>query len=198
MNNKEKRKEFLEKITSELVEDANKIGRQIREQIENFLSLERKLDQEGFEDAAKLKSETLRKIEKVIENVFWTLKDPEETDLAEDIEARARIYLAEIGKDVEYVISEQRDGLIRNALKRYGQELVRDFGPQAPTYRRSTGVLHDRNTGQELPCGSNSRKPLDDTNVVRGHKIDNPQPLSRLLGDGQIRILEEGRRKPSF
>ena len=123
MNNKEKRKEFLEKITSELVEDANKIGRQIREQIENFLSLERKLDQEGFEDAAKLKSETLRKIEKVIENVFWTLEDPEETDLAEDIEARAQIYLSEIGKDVEYVISEQRDGLvkmIRNALKRYG------------------------------------------------------------------------------
>ena len=31
MNNKEKRKEFLEKITSELVEDANKIGSQIRE-----------------------------------------------------------------------------------------------------------------------------------------------------------------------
>ena len=47
MNNKENRKEFLEKITSELVEDANKIGRQIREQIENFLSLERKLDQEA-------------------------------------------------------------------------------------------------------------------------------------------------------
>ena len=45
MNNKEKRKEFLEKIISELVEDANKIGRQIREQIEKFLSLERKLDQ---------------------------------------------------------------------------------------------------------------------------------------------------------
>ena len=83
------------------------------------MSLERKLDQEGFEDAAKLKSEILRKIEKVIENVFWTLEDPEETDLAEDIEARAQIYLAEIGKDVEYVISEQRDGLIRNALKRY-------------------------------------------------------------------------------
>ena len=87
------------------------------------MSLERKLDQEGFEDAAKLKSEILRKIEKVIENVFWTLEDPEETDLAEDIEARAQIYLSEIGKDVEYVISEQRDGLvkmIRNALKRYG------------------------------------------------------------------------------
>ena len=87
------------------------------------MSLERKLDQEGFEDAAKLKSEILRKIEKVIENVFWTLEDPEETDLAEDIEARAQIYLSEIGKDVEYIISEQRDGLvkmIRNALKRYG------------------------------------------------------------------------------
>ena len=54
--------------------------------------------------------------------------------------------------------------------------LVRDLGPQAPTYRRSTGVLHDCNTGQELPCVRNSRKPLDDTNAVTGHKINNPRP----------------------
>ena len=45
-----------------------------------------------------------------------------------------------------------------------------------PTHRRRSGVLYDHNTGQELPCVRNSRKPLDDTNAVTGHKIDNPRP----------------------
>ena len=52
--------------------------------------------------------------------------------------------------------------------------LVRDLGPQAPTHRRRTGHLHDHNTGQELPCGNNSRKPLDkeNKNAVTRHSID--------------------------
>ena len=41
---------------------------------------------------------------------------------------------------------------------------VCDLGPQAPTHRRRAGVLYDHNTGQELPCGNNSRKPLDKEN----------------------------------
>ena len=49
--------------------------------------------------------------------------------------------------------------------------------PRQPTYRRSTGVLHDCNTGQELPCVRNSRKPLDkeNKNVVIRHSIDHPR-----------------------
>ena len=36
--------------------------------------------------------------------------------------------------------------------------LVRDLGPQAPTYRRRASVLYDHNTEQELPCGNNSSR----------------------------------------
>ena len=53
-------------------------------------------------------------------------------------------------------------------------KLACDLGPQAPTHRRRTGHLYDHNTGQELPCGNNSRKPLDkeNKNAVTRHSID--------------------------
>ena len=55
-------------------------------------------------------------------------------------------------------------------------KLACDLGPQ-PTHRRRAGVLYDHNTGQELPCGNNSRKPLDkeNKNVVIRHSIDHPR-----------------------
>ena len=72
-------------------------------------------------------------------------------------------------------------------------KLACDLGPQAPTYRRRAGdPINHSNTGQELPCANNSRKPLDkeNKNAVTRHSIDHPRSYG-LREDGQIRILEK-------
>ena len=75
-----------------------------------------------------------------------------------------------------YLSALSRAGIVcgRRAGRKTNWWLLRDLGPQAPTYRRCAGVLYDHNTGQELPCGNNSKNPLDkeDTNAVRRHSLD--------------------------
>ena len=74
----------------------------------------------------------------------------------------------------KYLCALSRAGIVcrRRAGRKANWWLVRDLGPQAPTHRRCAGVLYDHNTGQELPCGNNSKNPLDDTNAVTRHSID--------------------------
>ena len=73
-----------------------------------------------------------------------------------------------------YLYALSRAGIVyrRQTGREANWRLVRDLGPQAPTHRRCAGVLYDHNTGQELPCGNNSKNPLDDTNAVTRHSID--------------------------
>ena len=92
-----------------------------------------------------------------------------------------------------YLSALSRAGIV--CRRRVGNKaiwmLLRDLGPQAPTHRRCAGVLYDHNTGQELPCGNNSKNPLDDTNAVR--KIESIAYVlkRRLGGDGQVRMLKK-------
>ena len=74
----------------------------------------------------------------------------------------------------KYLCALSRAGIVcrRRAGRKANWWLVRNLGPQAPIHRRCAGVLYDHNAGQELPCGNNSKNPLDDTNVVTRHSID--------------------------
>ena len=60
----------------------------------------------------------------------------------------------------QYLCALSRAGIVcrRRAGNKASWMLLRDLGPQAPTHRRRAGVLYDHNTGQELPCGNNSKK----------------------------------------
>ena len=86
------------------------------------------------------------------------------------------------GGDVESQVGQARKYLY--ALSRAGIVYRRPAGREASgcwcatLVRRhpSTDVVQVSCTtitrGQELPCGNNSRKPLDDTNAVTRHSID--------------------------
>ena len=62
----------------------------------------------------------------------------------------------------KYFCALRRAGIVGRHLcsGKASWELVRDLGPQVPTYRRRAGVLYDHNTGAGVALWKQQKKPI--------------------------------------